>query len=91
LTTDFSPSEKWKQLCYSSFPPEFFNSRCATVAQESLKSPLRSHHRDRERHVGLKSLFKRLLNLIFVASVPVLNESKELISRNETGIGAKGI
>lgn len=57
LTRDFPPPEKQKHiLCYSSFPLEFFNSRCATAARESLKSPLLSHHRDRERHVGLKSL-----------------------------------
>lgn len=40
---------------------------------------------------GLEEPFKRLLNLNLVASVPVLNESKEPIGHNETGIAAKTI
>lgn len=56
LTTDFSPLEKLKQLYSSSFPLEFSSGTCAAAGWESLKCPLRSHHKDRERHVGLKSL-----------------------------------
>lgn len=40
---------------------------------------------------GLEEPFKRLLNLNLVASVPVLNESEELIGPNKTGIAGKGV
>lgn len=58
LTMDCFPPEKWKQFCCSSSPLEVFNGRCVAAALESLRSPLLSHHRVRERHVDLKSLLR---------------------------------
>lgn len=58
LTMDYFPPEKWKQFCCSSSLLEVFNGRCAAAALEGLRSLLLSHHRVRERHVGMKSLLR---------------------------------
>lgn len=83
----FSPSDRWKQLFYSCFPLELFNRSCTGESEESTTVTPQTQRKS----CGLEELFRRLLSLNFIASVPVVNENEELISLNETAIAAKGI
>lgn len=63
---------------------------CRSSTGELEGSTALTPQRERKAR-GLEEPFKRLLNLNLVASAPALNESKEPIGPNETGIAANGI